>query len=119
MRAATFGWRCRGSPPNFNNLHIDGNLGEIGAMYKPTLPRAFVIKPDGGEMTVNSDYFTSVELTGTDPQVVTYTINPEAVWTNDRPITWEDFAAQINALSGKDDRFLFAAPPTAANAWRR
>jgi len=98
-----------GFPPNFNNLHIDGNLGEIGAMYKPTLPRAFVIKPDG-EMTVNSDYFTSVELTGTDPQVVTYTINPEAVWTNDRPITWEDFAAQINALSGKDDRFLFAAP---------
>ncbi|MDZ4266568.1 MAG: ABC transporter family substrate-binding protein [Mycobacterium sp.] len=98
-----------GFPSNFNNLHIDGNLGEIGAMYKPTLPRAFVIKPDG-EMTVNSDYFTSVELTSTDPQVVTYTINPEAVWTNDRPITWEDFAAQINATSGKDDRFLFAAP---------
>lgn len=61
-------------------------------------------------MTVNSDYFTSVELTSTDPQVVTYTINPKAVWTDGTPITWEDFAAQINATSGKDDRFLFAAP---------
>ncbi|KWX57600.1 ABC transporter family substrate-binding protein [Mycobacterium sp. NAZ190054] len=98
-----------GFPANFNNLHIDGNLGEIGRMYRPTLPRAFVIKPDG-EMTVNSDYFTSVELTSTDPQVVTYTINPKAVWTNGRPVTWEDIAAQINATSGKDERFLFASP---------
>ncbi|KMO80167.1 hypothetical protein BST22_04545 [Mycolicibacterium chubuense] len=98
-----------GFPANFNNLHIDGNLGEIGSMYRWTLPRAFFIKPDG-QMTVNSDFFTNVELTSTDPQVVTYTINPKAVWTNGRPVTWEDIAAQINATSGKDKRFLFAAP---------
>ena len=97
------------NPANFNNLHIDGNLGEIGAMYKTMLPRAFFIKPNG-EMTVNSDYFTNVELTGTDPQVVTYTINPKAVWSNGRPITWEDIAAQVNATSGKDKRYLFASP---------
>lgn len=107
-RAATCGWRCRASP-NFNYLHIDGNVADFGGLLRWTLPRAFFIKPDG-EMTVNSDYFTSVELTSTDPQVVTYTINPKAVWTDGTPITWEDFAAQINATSGKDDRFLFAAP---------
>ena len=98
-----------GFPANFNNLHIDGNLGEIGAMYKTMLPRAFFIKPNG-EMTVNSDYFTNVELTSTDPQVVTYTINPKAVWSNGRPITWEDLAAEVNATSGKDKRYLFASP---------
>lgn len=98
-----------GFPPNFNYLHIDGNLGELGRMLRATLPRAFVIKPDG-EMTVNSDYFTSVELTSTDPQIVTYTINPKAVWSDGSPITWEDMAAQINATSGKDKRFLFASP---------
>ncbi|MGB5150099.1 MAG: ABC transporter family substrate-binding protein [Mycobacterium sp.] len=98
-----------GFPPNFNYLHVDGNLGELGRMLRATLPRAFVIKPDG-EMTVNSDYFTSVELTSTEPQVVTYTINPKAVWSDGSPITWEDFAAQINATSGKDKRFLFASP---------
>ncbi|MDO3403266.1 ABC transporter family substrate-binding protein [Mycolicibacterium neoaurum] len=98
-----------GFPPNFNYLHIDGNLAELGRMLRATLPRAFVIKPDG-EMTVNSDYFTDVELTSTDPQVVTYTINPKAVWTDGSPITWEDMAAQINATSGKDKRFLFASP---------
>ncbi|PQM48580.1 hypothetical protein C1Y40_01203 [Mycobacterium talmoniae] len=62
-------------PPNFNTLHIDGNLADIGGMLKATLPRAFTIGPDGSA-TVDTDYFTSVELTGTDPQVVTYTINP-------------------------------------------
>ena len=98
-----------GFPPNFNYLHIDGNVADFGGLLRWTLPRAFFIKPDG-EMTVNSDYFTNVELTSTDPQVVTYTINPKAVWTDGTPITWEDFAAQINATSGKDDRFLFAAP---------
>lgn len=98
-----------GFPPNFNYLHVDGNLGELGRMLRATLPRAFVIKPDG-EMTVNSDYFTDVELTSTDPQVVTYTINPKAVWSDGSPITWEDMAAQINATSGKDKRFLFASP---------
>ena len=98
-----------GFPPNFNYLHVDGNLAELGAMLRSTLPRAFVIKPDG-EMTVNSDYFTSVELTSTDPQVVKYTINPEAVWSDGTPITWEDFAAQINATSGKDQAYLFASP---------
>lgn len=98
-----------GFPPNFNYLHVDGNLGELGRMLRATLPRAFFIKPDG-EMTVNSDYFTSVELTSSDPQVVTYTINPKAVWSDGTPITWEDFASQINATSGKDKAFLFASP---------
>ncbi len=98
-----------GFPPNFNYLHIDGNLGELGRLLRTTLPRSFFIKPDG-EMTVNSDYFTDVELTSEDPQVVTYTINPKATWSDGTPITWEDIAAQINATSGKDKRFLFASP---------
>jgi peptide/nickel transport system substrate-binding protein len=95
-------------PSNFNYLHVDGN-NEFGLVLRWTMPRAFFIKPDG-EMTVNSDYFTDVELTSTDPQVVTYTINPKAVWSDGSPLTWEDFAAQINAASGKDKRFLFASP---------
>jgi peptide/nickel transport system substrate-binding protein len=73
------------------------------------MPRAFRIAPDGS-MTVNTDYFTSVELTSTSPQVVTYTINPKAVWSDGTPITWEDIASQIHATSGKDKNFAIAAP---------
>lgn len=96
-------------PPNFNTLHIDGNVADAAAMMRAALPRAFRIAPDG-TTTVNTDYFTDVELTSTDPQVVTYTINPDAVWTDGTPITWQDLAAQIHATSGKDPAFAFASP---------
>lgn len=96
-------------PPNFNILHIDGNSDEVAAMMKATLPRAFVIGPDGST-TVDTNYFTSIELTGTAPQVVTYTINPKAVWSDGTPITWEDIASQVHALSGADKNFEIAGP---------
>lgn len=96
-------------PSNFNALNVDGNDGDTYAVLWPTMPRAFTIAPDGS-MKVNTDYFTNVELTSTDPQVVTYTINPKAVWSDGTPITWEDIASQINARSGKDKSFAIAAP---------
>ncbi len=96
-------------PSNFNSLHIDGNVADAGAMLRSTMPRAFRVGSDGST-TVNSDYFTNVELTSEKPQVVTYTINPKAVWSDDTPITWEDVASQINATSGKDKAFAIASP---------
>ena len=96
-------------PSNFNTLNIDGNEADNGSMQRPTMPRSFTIAPDGS-MEVNTDYFTSVELTKTDPQVVTYTINPKATWSDGAPITWEDIASQINATSGKDKAFAIASP---------
>jgi peptide/nickel transport system substrate-binding protein len=95
-------------PPNFNSLHIDGNTGDVASIERPTMPRAFRIGADGSA-SVNTDYFTSIELTGTDPQVVTYTINPKAVWSDGTPITWEDLQSQINATSGEDKGFAIAA----------
>ena len=95
-------------PSNFNTLHIDGNSADVGGMLKATMPRAFVIGPDGST-TVDTDYFSSVELTGTNPQVVTYTINPKATWSDGTPITWEDIASQINSTNGKNKDFHIAA----------
>jgi glutathione transport system substrate-binding protein len=95
-------------PSNFNTLNIDGNEADAGAMMRATMPRAFRVGSDGST-TVNTDYFTSVELTSTNPQVITYTINPKAVWSDGKPITWEDIASQINATSGKDKTFAIAA----------
>jgi peptide/nickel transport system substrate-binding protein len=96
-------------PENFNTLHIDGNEAGVAGMLRATMPRAFRIAADGS-MTVNTDYFTGAELTGTNPQVVTWTINPKAVWSDGTPITWEDIAAQFYATSGKDKAFQSASP---------
>jgi len=96
-------------PSNFNTLNIDGNEAETASVLRATMPRAFTIAADGS-MKVDTDYFTSVELTKTDPQVVTYTINPKATWSDGTPITWEDIAAQINSTNGKDKAFAIASP---------
>jgi peptide/nickel transport system substrate-binding protein len=95
-------------PANFNTLEIDGNEGTTVGMLHWTMPRAFRVAPDG-TTTVNTDYFTDVKLTSENPQVVTYTINPKAVWSDGTPITWEDIAANISSTNGKDKRYLIAS----------
>ncbi|MFC9362767.1 ABC transporter family substrate-binding protein, partial [Rhodococcus sp. NPDC057014] len=85
----------------------DGNDSEIGGMLKPMMPRAFGTDA-AGALSVNHDYFVDVALTGTDPQQVTYTIDPKAVWSDGTPITWEDIQSQAAALSGRNKEFLIA-----------
>lgn len=93
-------------PNNFNPSHLDSE-GTGAAMLRWTMPRAFRVAPDSST-EVNTDFFTNVELTSEDPQVVTYTINPEAVWSDGTPITWEDIASQINATNGKNPEFIIS-----------
>ena len=95
-------------PDNFNGLNIDGNTADTADILAPTLPGAFMSQPDGS-LKLNTDYFTGAELTGTNPQVVTYTINPKATWNDGTPITWEDLKSEAEACSGHDERFLIAS----------
>ncbi|WP_067470393.1 ABC transporter family substrate-binding protein [Nocardia amamiensis] len=94
-------------PANWNSLSNDGNDAETGALERPMMPRAFRTNA-AGELSINTDYFTDIQLTNTNPQQVTYTINPKAVWSDGTPITWEDIQSQANALSGVDKAFLIA-----------
>lgn len=94
-------------PANWNTLSNDGNDGEIADIERPLMPRSFNTDA-AGELTINKDYFTDIALTNTNPQQVTYTINPQAVWSDGNPITWEDIKSEANALSGRDKRFLIA-----------
>jgi peptide/nickel transport system substrate-binding protein len=94
-------------PDNWNVLCNDGNDADIADIVRPMMPQAFTVDA-AGRLAVNHDYFTDVQLTSTDPQQVTYTINPKAVWTDGSPVTWADIAAQAHALSGADKRYLIA-----------
>jgi peptide/nickel transport system substrate-binding protein len=95
-------------PDNFNQLNIDGNASDTAAVLAPTLPGAFMTQADG-TLNLNTDYFTGAELTGTNPQTVTYTINPKATWSDGAPITWEDLKSEIDACSGRDKKYLIAS----------
>jgi peptide/nickel transport system substrate-binding protein len=95
-------------PDNFNELNIDGNTADTGSVVSPTLPGAFITRADG-TFKLNTDYFTGAVLISTNPQVVVYTINPKAVWSDGTPMTWEDLKSEVDASSGRDKRFLIAS----------
>ena len=87
-------------PETFNSDHVDASA-DASAVVGWTLPGT-VTSNAAGELSIDHDYFTDIQLTGTSPQQVTYTINPKAVWSDGTPITWEDMRSQARALSGKD-----------------
>lgn len=94
-------------PANWNALTVDGNNLEVAEIVWPLMPRSYTTDA-AGKLTIDKNYFTDIQLTGTDPQQVTYTINPKAVWSDGSPITWEDIASQAHALSSADTRYQIA-----------
>lgn len=91
-------------PTNYNPLQVNGARVITWQMAEAVLPSAFRNGADGGH-ELNESFFSSVELTGTDPQVITYTINPEAKWSNGRSLSWEDLRDQAAALSAENPDF--------------
>jgi peptide/nickel transport system substrate-binding protein len=97
-------WPLDQLPDNFNRNQVDGTLGVNGEVMSALMPGAHRTLPDAS-VEVDTDYFTSIELTSTEPQTVTYTIRPEATWDDGTPITWLDLQAQWQAMNGSNPAF--------------
>ncbi|WP_028927549.1 ABC transporter family substrate-binding protein [Pseudonocardia acaciae] len=94
-------------PSNFNYNQVDGPNGDAHTIDVAVLPRVFNDAADGGP-ELNTDYVTSADVTSTSPQVITYTINPKANWSDGTPITWRDFQAEWQALNGSNPEYQIA-----------
>lgn len=104
----TFRWPLSELPPNFNYHHLDGTLADNYNVMDAVMPQVFRTQPDG-TVKVDPDYVASAELTSTEPQVVTYAINPQATWSDGTPVTWQDFRAQWEALNGSNPAYEVAS----------
>jgi peptide/nickel transport system substrate-binding protein len=91
-------------PVNYNYNQVDGHEDDTHMVLSALMPRAFKDTPDG-EVTLDADYVSSAELVSAAPQVVHYHINDRAVWSNGRPITWQDFASHASANSGANPAY--------------
>jgi peptide/nickel transport system substrate-binding protein len=91
-------------PGNFNYNEVDGASGSLNQIGLATLPYLFR-QTAGGDYEINHDYLTDAKITSTTPQVVTYTINPKATWSDGTPITYRDFAAYWRALNGTNPAY--------------
>src|SRR5690606_26650073 len=90
----TLRWGIGEFPAQWNRNHIDGNLASAAVISDALLPSAFL--SDGkARLSADRDYVLDARITRRNPrQVVTYTLNPKARWSDGRPITWADYRAQ-------------------------
>ncbi|MCK7627579.1 ABC transporter family substrate-binding protein [Streptomyces sp. RS10V-4] len=103
----TVRWALDALPSTFNAFQSDADAGTT-RVAGAVLPSLFTLDA-GGRPQRNADYLTAADISAREPrQVVTYQLNPKARWSDGRPIGAADFAAQWNALRGKDSAYWTA-----------
>lgn len=103
-KGGTFVWAINDLPDNFNPSQIDGNTADTSYIMGSTLPGFFYIDANGA-WQVDKNYASKVELTSTKPQVVTYTLNPKAKWSDGKPVGLNDFVSFWRAQNGSNEAF--------------
>jgi peptide/nickel transport system substrate-binding protein len=102
-------WVIDNLPVNYNANELDGTDVATANVMSALMPAPFDFDP-AGQPVLKTAYVTSAKLTATTPkQVVTYELNPKAVWSDGSQITEADYEAQWKALSGADQNFQVAA----------
>ncbi|RJQ80711.1 ABC transporter family substrate-binding protein [Pseudonocardiaceae bacterium YIM PH 21723] len=99
-----FVWPVTKIATQLNHNQVLGAERDFTDVQNALLPRLFLTQPDA-TLAVNKDYLESAESQGSSPQVITYKINPKAVWSDGTPITWQDFDAQYKALNTSNPAF--------------
>ncbi|KUL37425.1 ABC transporter substrate-binding protein [Streptomyces sp. NRRL F-4489] len=103
----TVRWALDTLPSTFNAFQSDADAGTT-RVTGAVLPSLFTLDAEGRPQR-NADYLADAAVSAREPrQVVTYRLNPKARWSDGRPIGAADFAAQWNALRGKDSAYWTA-----------
>ncbi|MFJ9947845.1 ABC transporter family substrate-binding protein [Kitasatospora sp. NPDC091207] len=86
-------------------IHTDGSESSTVTVTKPLLP-TFFRSDAAGTQSINPAYLQDARSELRDGhQVVTWTLNPKAKWSDGTPLTWRDIEANWRALNGKDPAF--------------
>ncbi len=95
-------------PINWNSNQTNGPLGDNTTIQEPALLTGVIFDPDG-TWKVDKNVVESAEVASKDPLKIDVKLNPKAVWSDGKPITWVDFENTWKALRGTDKRFEIAA----------
>lgn len=103
----TLRWAVDAAPGTLNAFQSGAN-DATSLVAAAVLPAAFRL--DGqGRPYLDTDLLRSAKVVRSEPQqVVSYRLNPKAVWSDGRPIAAADFAAQWKALRGTEDAYWTA-----------
>ena len=92
-------------PANFNYGQLDGTIADGALMIGAVMPSLFTFDASGTPK-FNPDYLVDEPKLVTSPkQVVTYKLNPKAIWYDGTPIAAPDFIAQWKAQNGTNTAY--------------
>lgn len=98
-------WAIDGVPANFNYGELDGTNQSGTWILNAVLPILYTFDA-GARPTFNPNYLASEPKVETSPkQVVTFELNPKAIWYDGTSITAADFIAQWKSLNGTNPAF--------------
>ena len=86
-------------PSSFNYPHVDHNAFWTALWMDQVWPQVSLFQPDG-TYEWNLELLVEEPELQEDPQVVTYRINPDAVWSDGTPISADDFVFTWEAQNG-------------------
>jgi glutathione transport system substrate-binding protein len=102
-------WPINGQVANFNYNELDGPNVDSSDILLSALPQPFNFDA-AGKPIFNKNYLVAEPTVVSDPkQVVTYKLNPKAIWYDGSPVSEKDFEAQWKALNGTDKAFTVAS----------
>ncbi|MDH6123224.1 ABC transporter family substrate-binding protein [Kitasatospora sp. GP82] len=104
-QGGTVNWAIDQMSSQWNPLEADGNEASTIDVAKALMP-TFWRSDAGGTQTPNKAYLLDATSAMKDgKQVVTWTLNPKAKWSDGAPITWQDIQANWQAQNGSNKDF--------------
>ncbi len=105
----TIRWAVDQFSTQWNLNQLDGPTVATATVIGAVMPGIFSTDEEAA-VTFNKDYVTAAEVTSPAPtQVITYTLNRDARWSDGAPITWKDYEAQWKALRDINGDYLIAS----------
>lgn len=101
-------------PINWNYSQVNGTLGDTYTIETPMWNGTGIIFTPDGEWKPDPNLVESAKVVSKDPLKIEVKLNPKAVWSDGKPITWQDAVDTWKAINGKDKRFEISAD----NGWK-
>lgn len=101
QEGGTMVWALNEYAEQHNMAHTNGNLANVRRTAAAVMPRPTRYDAEGGFAPL-TDYVLDYGVSD-DGLEVFYELNPDAVWSDGEPITWEDYEANWLTRSGQRD----------------
>jgi peptide/nickel transport system substrate-binding protein len=95
----TLNYAADQEPTGFNNSTSKDNGTSVANIVINMYPQAFHSQPDF-TVKLNDEFLDSAEQTSEDPQTIVYKIKENAIWSDDTPVTADDFIYFWENLNG-------------------